>query len=110
MASATLTGKPGCSSHSSRVASRLPRLPLVMATSCNVGNAGHQLSGSAQEFCTWERPIRSESFIQFQIEQLEHKRCLGLIHLHHRGKFQRLLEDLGGVKRRAQIHVEDANA
>ena len=45
-----------------------------------------------------------------QTQQIQHQRNLGVIHLHHRGQFQRLLNHLAGIKRRAQVHVEHAHA
>ena len=35
---------------------------------------------------------------------------LGVVHLHDRGQFERLLNDLAGVEGSAQVYVKDTNA
>ena len=75
MVSATLTGKPGCWCHSSRVTSRLPLPPQVMATILQGWKLRQQTLGAeAQSFRQLHRSRRHS-------QQRQNQRNLGVIHL-----------------------------
>jgi len=45
-----------------------------------------------------------------QAEKPHDEGDLGVVHLHDRGQFERLLNDLAGVEGSAQVYVKDTNA